>query len=63
MQIKSNDKVPIENNLGYKDSFANNKVNKQTIVPTFSKIRKMKITLTKYIEKSQDPLINFIMAI
>ena len=56
MQIKSNDKVPIENSAGYKDSSANNKVNKQTILPTFKKIRKIKITLSKYIENFRDPL-------
>ena len=56
MQIKSNDKVPIENSAGYKDSSANNKVNKQTIVRTSNKIRKIKITFTKYIENTQDPL-------
>ena len=56
MQIKSKDKVPIENSAGYKDSSANDKVNKQTIVPTFNKIRKIKITLTKYIENTRDPL-------
>ena len=56
MQIKSNDKVPIENSAGYKDSSANNKVKKQTILPTFKKIRKIKITLSKYIENFRDPL-------
>ena len=54
--MKSKDKVPIENSAEYKDLSANNKVNKQTIVPTFNKIRKIKITLTKYIENTRDLL-------
>ena len=56
MQIKSNDKVPIENSAGYKDSAANIELNKETIVPTFNKIKKIKMTLSKYIDNTRDPL-------
>ena len=56
MQIKLDKKVPIANNAGYKDSSANIELTKETIVPTFNKINKIKRALSKYIDDTRVPL-------
>ena len=56
MQMKLNKKVPIANNAGYKDSSANVELTKETIVPTFNKINKIKRALSKYIDDRRVPL-------
>ena len=59
MQMKLNKKVPIANNAGYKDSSANVELTKETIVPTFNKINKIKRALILMIHVFH--LINFMM--